>query len=525
MFDGVFIHHLIEEMSYIKNIRINKVNRINDYEYFLILQNKQKLFFSLNSNNSHFRITTQDFVNSSKSSNLYQNLKRYLESGILTNITQYQNDRIIELNVISFDELGYKKEIKLVLEFFGRNANLILVDENNIIIDCLKKLFPTANDDRIILPKTIYKYPLSDKINPFETDTVLGFNNYQGVSSLCFEEIKYHNSIDVIKRATKPLIIKGTKTYFYCFEINYLKDSVITTYTSLSQLLESFYEQKNINASFNQEQDYLSNYIKREIEKINNKHNKQLLELEKARDNLKYEEIGNIFASNLYRSNKGDSYIDCENYYDNNNIIRINLDKELTPNQNLESFFSKYNKAKRAILFINDQLAKNENDLLYYECLLDQLKISKVNDLKEIYQELNIKQSSNNRKQSKPNYLVYHSLNGDTILVGKNNVQNNYITHKLANKDDYFFHVQNIPGSHTILKTKELTPDNIKLAATIAAYYSKYTNSTNVCVDYTLIKFVRKVPGINGSFVTYKNQKSIFVKPDFNFIKDNTKNN
>ena len=145
--------------------------------------------------------------------------------------------------------------------------------------------------------------------------------------------------------------------------------------------------------------------------------------------------------------------------------------------------------------------------------------------MKEIYQELNIKQSSNNRKQSKPNYLVYHSLNGDTILVGKNNVQNNYITHKLANKDDYFFHVQNIPGSHTILKTKELTPDNIKLAATIAAYYSKYTNSTNVCVDYTLIKFVRKVPGINGSFVTYKNQKSIFVKPDFNFIKDNTKNN
>lgn len=523
MFDGVFIHYLINELSQIKNIRINKVNSINDNEYFFILQNKKKLFFSLNSNNSHIRLTTQDLVNTSKITNLHTNLKKYFESSIIENISQYNNDRIIVISVNSFDELGYKNKINLILEFFGRNANLIITDENYLIIDCLKRLFPNDNDDRIILPKYTYKFPISEKVNPYLANEFMPFNNYEGVSSLCFEELLYHNSFNPLYQEVSPVIMKASKTFFYCFDLKYLNKRETISFNTLSEMLEYFYKTKIDNNNFNAEQEFILNYIKKEIEKTTNKNNKQLLELEKAKDNLKYEQIGNIFASNIYKSKKGDTSIKAIDFYNDNKEITISLNKDLTPNQNLESFFNKYNKAKRAILFINEQLLENDNHIAYLNCLLNQLTISKSNDLKEIYQELGIKQNSNNKVKSKPNYLVYNTKNGDIILVGKNNVQNNYITHKLANKNDYFFHVQNIPGSHTILKTEKLTEDNIKLAATIAAYYSKYREATNVCVDYTLIKNVRKVPGINGSFVTYKNQKSIFVRPDLEYIKEKIK--
>lgn len=524
MFDGVFIHHLTNELQSIVGLRINKVNVINENEYFFILQNKKKLFFSINSNNPHIRLTQMDYVNSSKSYNLHLTLKKNLESGIITNIYQHNNDRIIIISVTSFDELGYKKEINLILEFFGRNANIILTNKDMQIIDTLKRLFPTVNDDRIILPKYIYKFPESNKINPFIENTLLPFNNYEGVSNLCFEEISYLNDLNIIFSQTKPTLIKANKLFFYCFDLKHIDNQETTYYDSLSSLLENYYLLKNVNNSFNNEQEYLQTYINKEIDKLKNKIVKQQYELNKATENLKYEQIGNLLASNLFKVKKGDTKITVDDFYNNNEPITINLDSQLTPNQNLELVFNKYNKSKRALTFINEQISKSNKDIEYLQCLQNQLLISKSSDIKEIYEELGLKTNKNQKSKSKPSYLVFTTLDHDTILVGKNNVQNNYITHKLANKDDYFFHVQNIPGSHTILKCSTLNENNMLIAATIAAYYSKYRNATNVCVDYTLIKNVRKVPGINGSFVTYKNQKSIFVHPELEFIKKNTIN-
>ena len=527
MFDGVFLHHLTKELSLLRGLRINKVNATNETDFFFILQNKQKLFFSLNSNNPHIRTTTFDYVNSSKIYSMHSNLKRYLESGIIDSITQYQNDRVLTITVNSFDDLGYQKKINLILEFFGRNSNLILTDENFQIIDCLKRLFPNDNGDRVVLPKSIYYYPNDEKVNPFTTNEFNGINIYQGVSNLCFEEILYNKTLNVINTSTKPVLINlGKKQYFYAFDLHHLYDDITEKkyFNSLSELLEVFYSTRELNNNYNNEQEYLQNHIKKEIEKITTKINKQSAELEKANDNLKYEKLGNLLSSYLHLIKKGDKSITVYNYYDNNDIT-INLDSELTPSQNLKQFFSKYSKAKRAIDHINEQLIINHNEIEYLKCLLNQLAISKSSDIKEIYQELGIKTNKGNKVKSKPNYLIYHTEDNDIIYVGKNNIQNNYITHKLANNNDYFFHIQNIPGSHCILKTTNLTKEKIELAATIAAYYSTYRSSTNVCVDYTLIKFVRKVPGINGSFVTYKNQKSVFVKPDLEYIKKHTKNN
>lgn len=527
MFDGVFINKLTIELQRIVGLRINKVCAINETDYFFHLQKGEKLFFSLNSNNQHIRLTSIELINTSKVINLQKVLKKYFESSIIINIKQHQNDRIIIFTCLSSDDLGYKKEIKLIIEFFGRNANLIITDNSLQIIDCYKRLFPVDeinvnHDDRIILPKYNYRFPTSDKVNPYNTNEFYDFNCYQGVSNLCYFQITNDKSLNIINSEIKPTFINGSKKHFYAFDLPYLIGER-TYFNSLSALLEYYYTVIKNEDSRNNEQLFLHNHITKEIEKINLKISKQKNELMVSEENLKYEQIGNLLACNLYKVKKGDTSILVTDFYNNNNDLIINLDSKLSPEKNLDAIFTKYNKAKRALSFINNQIELANKEIDYLKCLLNQLQISKTNDLREIYDELNIKSNIKNRKQSKPNYLTYHDEYGNIILVGKNNLQNEYITHKLANKNDYFFHVQNIPGSHTIVKCEVLTDELIKLAATIAAYYSSYQKSTNVCVDYTLIKYVKKVPGMKGSFVTYKNQKSIFVKPDYEFIKANTK--
>ncbi|MDD3171206.1 MAG: NFACT RNA binding domain-containing protein, partial [Bacilli bacterium] len=207
-------------------------------------------------------------------------------------------------------------------------------------------------------------------------------------------------------------------------------------------------------------------------------------------------------------------------FYVTNEEITIELDPLLTPSKNLEHIFNKYKKAKRTIAHLEEQMEITKQDIEYYRCLLEQLNLSRSLDIKEIYEELKLKKViSKTRKSPKPNITTYQDQSGNTILVGKNNVQNNYLTHKLANKNDYFFHVQGSPGSHTILKYDMITDDGLHLAAKIAAYYSKSRFSSNVAVDYTLVKNVRKVPGTKGSFVTYTNYKTIFITPNIEEIK------
>lgn len=529
MLDGVFIHHLTDELKKIINLRINKVNCINESDYFFLLQNKQKLFFSLNSNSQHIRLTNVDLVNTSKIINFHKFLKKYFESSIIIDIKQYQNDRIIIISCVNSDDLGYKNEYKMIFEFFGRNCNLIITDKDFIILDAYKRMLPTesfvAHDDRVILPKSLYTFPKTNKINPFENLNYsdIDENIFQGVSCLCFGEITSYNNLNIINRETKPTLIKEKKNNFYCFDLEYL-EGIRINFDSLSGLLEHYFSEIKNESNKNNEQLFLQNYIKKEIEKINHKISKQKNELLVANHSLEYEKLGNLLSCNLHLINKGDTSVTVIDFYNDNKPLVIELDPTLSAKKNLDNFFIKYNKAKRAISFINTQIDISKKEIEYLQCLLNQLEISKVNDIKEMYDELGLKKEQNNRRSYKPSYLTFHDNYGNTILVGKNNTQNEYITHKLANKEDYFFHVQNIPGSHTIVKTKELTNELVELAGTIAAYYSSYRNATNVCVDYTLIKYVKKVPGMKGSFVTYKNQKSIFVKPSIEYIKKNTIN-
>ena len=524
-FDGVFIHHLINEVrEQITNQRINKVFLIDFQNFILNLSNRKNLLLCLNSDNSHFRFTTEDYLHSNKVNPFYITLKKYLASSVIVDIKQIANDRIVDISIDSYNELGYSQRIHLILELFGRNSNFYITDSIYQIIDCYKKnILLSENTSRVLLPKMTYTNPTTDRINPFTTKVIYNENKYLGVSNLLYAEIIYQNNLEIINKKTEPQIITTSqKIYFYCFDLEHLQGEV-TYFPSLSELLEYYYLNNRNLIIQSAEQKQVENYLKREIIKVQNKIQKQEQEKREAVLNLDLERIGNLLSTNLYRVSKNSSQITVLDFYNNNQEIVIPLNPLLSPAKNLDNIFSKYKKAKRTLIYVEEQIKASINELQYLETLKEQFLISKASDLKEIIEELGLNKKNNQpKKKTKPQITKYYDALGNLIMVGKNNIQNNYLTHTLANKNDYFFHVKNAPGSHTILRTKSLTEEAIILASHIAAIYSKNKYSSNVAVDYTLVKNVRKVPKTKGSFVTYTNYQTSYVTPDIDYITKHT---
>lgn len=525
--DGVFVHYLINELKVIEGTKINKINRLNDTDYSFNLPRKIKLLISSDSNHPHMRLTQSEIISSSQTSNFFTNLKRYFENSYIESINQYNNDRIFILTVNHYDELGFMNKYFLILEAFGRNSNLIITNSQYIIVDSVKKTSLLEEKGRIITPKAKYQFPESNKINPY---TITNFdksclNNLEGVSILLQEEIKYTNSLSCLNNDPNPVIIKTeNKNFFYAFDLLSLKGEK-TYYNSISEMLDVFYSVQNEVMLKNNEQKILETYLKKEISKLDQKKAKQQKELETSFENLIYEQIGNIVSSNLHLIKKGMSSITLFDYY-NNDDITVELDPLLTPTENLNSFYNKYKKSKRAIDYLEVQIEQTSKDKIYFEGILEQLNYSKNLDLKEIIEELNLKNRMNivkTAKKTRPNITVYNDIYGGVILVGKNNIQNNYLTHTLASKDDLFFHAKSIGGSHVILRHGYTDERSVTLAADIAAYYSKYRTSVNANVDCTKVKNVKKVPGTKGSFVTYNTYQTIFANPDLDKIKSQIK--
>lgn len=524
-FDGVFLHHLINEVrEQIINQRINKVFLIDFQNFILNLSNRKNLLICLNADNSHFRFTTEDYLHSNKSNPFFIALKKYLTSSVIVDINQIANDRIVDISIDSYNELGYSQRIHLILELFGRNSNFYITDSIYQIIDCYKKnILLSESTSRVLLPKMTYTKPTTERINPFTTKIIYNENKYLGVSNLLFSEIIYQNNLEIINKKTKPqIIVTNQKIYFYCFDLEHLEGEV-TYFPSLSELLEYYYLNNRHLIIQSAEQKQVENYLKREMIKVQNKIQKQEQEKKEATANLELEKIGNLLSANLYRVSKNSSQITVLDFYNNNQEITIPLNPLLSPAKNLDNIFSKYKKAKRTLIYVEEQIKSSINELHYLETLKEQFLISKATDLKEIIEELGLtKKNSQPKKKTKPLITKYYDAFGNIIMVGKNNIQNNYLTHTLANKDDYFFHVKNAPGSHTILRTNNLTEEVIILAAQIAAMVSKNKYSSNVAVDYTLVKNVRKVPKTKGSFVTYTNYQTLYVTPDIDYITKHT---
>ena len=537
--DGIFIHYLVEEFnSFLNKGKINKIYQPNPLD--IVIQVKKdgstyQLLLSASLDSSRLYLTKQSFVNPATPGNFCMLLRKYIERGIITNIKQYQNDRIIMFEVNTFNELGDNVNYHLILELMGRNSNVILIDENNKIIDAIRKLPTSDTTTRYIIPKASYELPIQEnKVNPFtdNTDDVL-LDNIQGLAKNIEKEITeyYNGNIKAfLSQKIKPTIYQnGNKFDYYCFDLNSYQ-VINNSFTTLSEMLDYYYNQykKTINYSNSDLIKQVKRLITHQKTKLNNLND----DLIKAKDNIKFKDLGILLQANLYNVKKGMSSIIVTNFLGNNEELTIALNPELDPSKNLKQIFTKGKKASNALIEVQKQIDKVTNEINYLEDIQSMIEFSTATELEEIKLDLfsNSEQYKNKvkklTKKNKKLEIQHFSFQDVTIYIGKNNLQNDYLTNKLARNNDYWFHVKDSSGAHVIVSVPgnasdyQMNEETIRLAANLSAYYSKYSSSSSVPVDYTKVKYLKKIPGMKGYHVTYTNQKTIYIDPSYDLIKN-----
>ena len=552
-FDGFFVRKLVEEFNEsILYSRINKINNLSNDEFiFSIRKGKNlKLYVSANSSASRIQLTNNNYENPQTPSNFCSVLRKYLMGGIIEEINQINNDRIIKFKIKNFDELGYEKYYFLITELMGKHSNIILTNSDNIIIESLKNSYSlefsrsTISNMEYVLPPTVKKY------NPFnfseysdlkcdKNDKKFLIKNFYGVSSVLnnYFLTKEENVLESFKEFcsnfslyNEPTLLKnGNKNDFYYFEIISNKDNI--KFDSLSRLLDFYYMDIQKESSNKNTEKELFNFIKNKLSRLNKKLkilNKELLEA-KEKDDFKLK--GQLLISNIYLfKNNIPEVVTLQNFYSENlEDISIELDPNISIEKNSEKYFELYKKNKRTIENLYEQIDITKKDISYFETLSFQIENAGKTDLLEIKEELinsgYLKKDKNKKSTKKKNNYLIIKYNGIDIYVGKNNIQNDSITNKLARRDYLWFHAKDIPGSHVVIFDNNPDEETKRVASMLAGYFSKFKNENYVSVDSTLIKNVKKISGAKPGMVTYTDQKTVKQKIDKIFINELLVNN
>ncbi len=541
--DGVFLYKLSQELNIFKNGRINKVSEVSETDFiFGIRANYQNynLLISLSSEYARVHLTTRTYEYPQNPKSFTMLLRKYFEGNIITDIYTHELDRVLVLETSGLNELGDKENKRLVIEIMGRYSNMIVI-KNNIIVESLRHIGVLEND-RTVLPGAIFNYLENDsKVNPmnlslneieniFKSKNILTskeiINNFMGISPLLSNYIinsnNYASSMyEALHSAIRPIKFMNRNKYdFYYTNLNF-SDSII--YESISILLDDFYYDLAKNERIKQKTNDLGLFVNKQISKFENKLIKLDNDLEESSKGELFRLYGELLIANSFIKTKNNE-ITVNNYYTNEDIT-IALDPRYNIIDNSKIYFKKYQKSKNAISHILEQKNNTIDEIEYFKLIKAQIENSNLNDILEIQDELNslkyIKIQKTKQKSSKPKILSYITSEGTSILVGKNNLQNELITHKLSKPNDMWFHVKDSPGSHVLVqKEDELTECDIRTAAMIAAYYSPYKDSSSVPVNYTKAKFIKKIPGKKNCFVTISNEKTIFIDPSKDFITD-----
>jgi len=547
-FDGNILRKVTTELNEtILTGRINKIYQLSKYDLLFIINaksSKNQLLISSSPSYSRIHLSKMVYEKPETPPAFCMFLRKHLEGGIIEKVSQVSNDRIIFFDVRKRNELGDMTTKKLIFEVMGRHSNLIIADDDFKILDAIKKVMPFDGKERTIFPGAIYEFPISNKINPFDKELrnenlsipenineKSFLDNFIGFSPLIAREIifRFNESktpikdiFDIILEESNPQIIVSRKDYFYFTSLKHL-NGTSKEFDTVNDLLDRYYYERDSIDIIKQKSKDIVKFIKNNIAKAKTKIEKLNKDLINTSTRDTYKIKGELIQANLYNITKGDNVLKCINYYDNTEIS-IDLDNKKTPVQNSEKYFKKYKKLKTSIPYINKQIKEAKNEMRYFEELLHQVENASLKDIEEIKDELiekrYLKQKiSNPKRKKKPNFETYYDSEGIEILVGKNNVQNEYITHKLAKHNEVWFHVKEAPGSHVIVrKTLPLSESNIRTAAQLASYFSKLRGSSSVPVDYVEVRHIKKVPGKINSFVTYKNNKTMYIDPEEDFI-------
>lgn len=574
-FDGIVTKAIVTELSELTGARIDKVFEPNKNEIILGLYSEKKnyaLDICIESQNCRINLTTNAKPNPQVAPNFCMLLRKNLIGLKLKKLITFDLERLVVLEFEGFDDVDDIISKKLIIELMGKHSNIILLDDNNIIIDSMRHIRELDENFRDILPHTKYSFPTSNKKSFLELRDFEEFSNcingtniedlpsqisntFNGISKNFISAIIRHLEITEINTANLQKIynyitttINNIETDNLSFENIKNKEGIIKDYflipekTSdepfkLNFFVDDFYYNKETSETF---KNYRNSLLKLILDTLK-KYKKRLYnideKLKECEDMDTYRIYGELITANLYRiPNRNLSEIELENYYDNNNKITIKLDKRFLPSINAKRFFKKYSKLKNALAIVSEQKEDTLKELDYIESVVYELEnCSTIEEVGAIFDEIsenNIfkdKKELNTSKKSKIkkskftknktvsfNPLKY-TVDGYTVLVGRNNKENDYLTLKYANKSDIWFHTKDFHGSHTILKIDNNLPfpnDNVLVeVAKIAAQHSKAKNSSNVPVDYCEVKYVKKPSGSKPGMVIYSNNKTLNVNP------------
>ena len=571
--DGMFLSFLVKSVNEtLAGAKVDKIHQPSKNELVFIMRTRggmHKLYFTADANSPRFAIVQNTPENPQTPPMLCMLFRKRLVGATLLNVQQNSLDRIAFFNFDATNEIGDRVKLTLAVEIMAQHSNVILINDENRVVDALRRVDAEKSSFRLVLPGAQYKLPPSqDKLSLLSSEpqeaceAVLGLGNtklssailkaLQGVSPFLARELAYRvcgddKSVDELNSGEKMKLfseLSSLKTMLLSGDIEptmVLDESEkpmefsflpVTQYGSslktivkgdVFSLLEGFYSERDRVLRTRSKGAELFKMLDNSIERISRKLNNQRDDLKKCADRDELRIKAELITASQYKLQKGLTVYEVENYYDENNIVKVSVDPALTPSQNAQKLYKEYHKACTAENMLIKLIEDGEQDLVYLESVRDMLSRSTLErEFSEIKDELIsqgfIKPKKSNKKQMKKQALPpleFKTSQGLTVLVGRNNIQNDKLTFKTGRKGDMWLHAQKCPGSHVLLLSegREIPDDAIVEAAEIAAYYSSAKDGTVVTVDYTDVKNIKKPNGAKPGFVVYYTYYSVNVKP------------
>ncbi len=538
--DGLLMYRIIAELQKEVPTKIHKIYNLSENEVLFNLRSaksRKNLLVSLHSVYNRIQFSDRTYTTPEEPSHFVMLLRKQCEDGWITKLEQLGLDRVVKMTVLKRNDLGDNLTHTIYIELMGKYANLILVDDTGKIMDALKRIPPFENTKRTIQPGAMYIDPeVQDKRDPLSVsdyDSNLSFTQqFHGVSPLLSREIQYRlnqgetfvHIMDQI-RVSECLYLSEVKdeTQFHCLPLTHL--GIPAKEYPLMKGLDELYFQKEERERIRQHTGDLFKFIQRENKKFASKLPKLLEAMDEAKDCEKWRTMGDYLYAFGMQSEKGATSIEVPDY-DGVGTIIIPLDAKLDGKGNAKKYFQKYSKGKKGQEHLIKQIQICEDEIAYYEGLKEQLEIAGISDAIEIRQELAsegilkaMPSKIRHKKKNLPQYLSFVLDNGIRIHVGKNNLQNEFITFKLAKKNDTWLHVKDHHGAHVIIEQDNPDDATLRVGCQLAAYYSKARTSSSVPVDYCKVSVIKKIPAAKPGMVSMGSHKTIYVDPDESFIQ------
>ena len=569
-YDGIITRAITRELS--SGITLGKIEKVyqpGSEEMLLHIHTRNgnvRLFISCNSQSARVCLTTGTYVNPDQPPTFCMLLRKHLQGGRITEIRQRGSERIMEIDIEALNELGFSVSRRLIIEIMGKHSNIVLVDiESGKIIDSIKRISIDVNRYRQLLPGVIYQYPPEQDKIPFgevTEDTVLPhddkaiMNRIGGISPAisrelaagCGEQnagikstlpaVRLKQIVDSVDNGTcvprayidtgkTDTASGGTPREFHITDLSEYDVLERRDFASVSECVEYYFSNRESSNLVRQKSMPLHKSVQAALDKALLKKKKLSEDLLNAENSDKYRLYGELLTANIHTVRPGARKVTVTNYYDGN-PIEIPLDEKLGASANAQKYFKKYSKARTAIHEKQAQLEENDRDIEYLESVIQMIETADTVPLLESirdelestgYVKRRPKASQRKRKAAKPEPYRYTLSDGTLVLVGRNNTENDYLTMKSASKTDVWMHTKDIPGSHVIVKMEagrslnDLPAEIIYEAASIAAYHSKASGSTNVPVDYVPVRYVKKPNGAKPGMVIFTHNQTVYVDP------------